>query len=60
MKKEMTKAELIEAIEKKVAKAEPRLRKDFIRGLKYQNKATLRRYLKKAKVVDRGYGISLV
>lgn len=56
----MTKAELIKAIEQKVAKAKPIVKDDFVRGLKYKKKATLVRYLKRAKVDKDGYGISLV
>ena len=57
--KEMTKKELIKAIKAKVVKAKPMVRDDFVRGLKYKNKATLVRYLRKAKVDRDGYGISL-
>ena len=58
--KEMTKAELIEAISKKVRRAKPIVKNDFINGLKYKNKAELRRLLKKVKVDRDGYGISLI
>jgi len=58
--KGMTKAELIKAIKRKVAKAKPIVKDDFIRGLKYKNRATLVRYFSKAKVDKDGYGISLV
>ena len=57
--KEMTKAELIKGIKRKVARAKPIVKDDFVRGLKYKNKATLVRYFKKAKVDKDGYGISL-
>jgi hypothetical protein len=57
MTREMTKAELIKAIERKVAKAKPILRNDFIGSLKYKNKPTLARYLKNARVDKDGYGI---
>jgi hypothetical protein len=58
--KGMTRAELIRAIKRKVSKTKPIVRDDFIKGLKYKNKATLVRYLNKAKVDKDGYGISLV
>lgn len=57
---EMTKAELIQAITVKVKRAKPIVKNDFIRGLKYQNKTQLKRYLKKAKVDRDGYGISFI
>jgi len=60
MRQSITKAEIIEAIKRKVAKAKPLVKDDFIRGLKYKNKTTLKRYLKKAKVDRDEYGISLV
>jgi len=58
--KEMTKAELIKGIKRKVAKAKPIVRDDFVRGLKYENKATLLRYFKKVKVERDGWDISLI
>lgn len=60
MKRYMTKAELIQAIKEKVKRAKPSVKNDFIRGLKYKDKATLKRYLKRARVDRDGYGISLV
>jgi hypothetical protein len=60
MKGDMTKVELIQAIKEKVKRAKPSVKNDFIKGLKYKNKATLKRYLRKTKVDRDGYGISLV
>jgi hypothetical protein len=57
--KERTKKELIKAITAKVVKAKPMVKNDFIGGLKYKNKATLARYLKKVRVDKDGYGIRL-
>lgn len=58
-KKGMTKAELIKAIERKVARAKPLVKDDFIKSLKYHNKATLARYLSRVRVDSDGYGIRL-
>jgi hypothetical protein len=57
MARQMTKAELVKAIERKIAKAKPALRNDFVGSLKYKNKSTLVRYLKNARVDKDGYGI---
>jgi len=51
---EMTKAELAEAIKKKLSKASPMVKKVFFRGLVNEKKATLIRYLKKGRVVSKG------
>jgi hypothetical protein len=59
VKKDMTKAELIKAFTKKVAKASPLIKSDLIRSLKYKNKATIRRYLNNARVDRDGNGIRL-
>jgi hypothetical protein len=58
-KAKMTKAELIKAIEHKVARAKPIVKNDLIRGLKSKKKSTLIRYLNNARVDKDGYGIRL-
>ena len=58
-KREMTKAQLIQAIASKVKRADPMIRDDLIRGLKYKDKATLVRYLSKVRVDSGGNGIRL-
>jgi len=59
MKKEMTNAELVTAIKKKLAKASPSVKRHTFSSLKYMNKAELRRWLQKAKVTREG-DISLI
>jgi hypothetical protein len=53
----MTKAELIKAIERRIAKAKPIVRNDFVKSLKHQTKSTLTRYLMMIKVDRDGSGI---
>ena len=43
MKKDMTKAELLAVIRKKLEKLKPHQREQVLRGLKYQTKAELKR-----------------
>ena len=59
-KEKPTKADLIRAIELKVQRADPLIRDDFVKGLKYKNKSTLKRYLRKVKVDRDRKGISLI
>lgn len=53
-KKDMIKAELIQAIEKKVSRANPLTRRILLRGLGYRKKSELKRILKKARVTREG------
>ncbi len=59
MNNELTKEELIKAISKKVSKAKPIVKNDFLSGLKYKNKPYLQRILRVVKVDRDGYGIKL-
>jgi len=59
-RKDMTKEELIQAIEKKVARAKPIAKQTLLHGLKYRTKPELKQILKKARVSRDGYDISLV
>jgi hypothetical protein len=54
--KEMTKAELVKAIQAKVKSASPTLRRGAFstKDLMQHNKSELRRMLRKAKVITRG------
>ena len=60
MKKDMTKAELLDIIRKKLGRLKPHQRASVMQGLKYQTKAELRRKATHMKVeVDKGgYDIS--
>lgn len=60
MKKEMTKAELIDVIGKKVKRLKPHFRESFMRRLKYKTKAELIRMAThmKVKVDKAGYDIT--
>jgi len=59
-KKDMTKADLIKEISKKVKRAKPFVKIHFLRGLKYQTKEELGQILKSARVSGDGYDISTI
>ena len=52
--RDMTKAELIGAYKKKVARASPMVKRVTFRGLEYKTKPELRRLIRKAKVTREG------
>lgn len=59
LKREMSKAELIESITKKAQRAQPMVRRMLLSGLKNQKIAELKRIDKNMKVSRDGWNISL-
>ncbi len=57
--REMTKTELLAAIERKVRRAKPHVRRFFMQGLQYKTKPELARILRRVRVDRDGQGISL-
>ena len=60
IKKDKTKAELIEDIKGKIRTVKPFIRDPFVRSLKYKNKKELARLNRKVRPDSDGYGIHLV